>query len=62
MRGLSPLTAIPPLGPSSPTPDLSQLNVVVKTDAKEPAADRGDGTDKYTVQEWIDVMDTGTGG
>lgn len=48
-----------PLPDSSPfTPNMSRLSVVVKTDAKEPAVYRGDGTDKYTVQEWIDVMDT----
>ena len=51
-------STLPLLGPSPITPDMSRLSVVVKTDAKEPAAYRGDGTDKYTVQEWIDVMDT----
>lgn len=46
------------LGPSSLTPDLFQLSVVVKTDSNEPAAYRGDGTGKLSVQEWIDAMDT----
>lgn len=58
VRGPPPLTTTPPLDPPPFIPDLSQLSVVVRTDAKEPAAYRGDGTDKYTVQEWIDVMDT----
>lgn len=31
------------------------VNVVVRTD-KEPIIFRGDGTDKYTVTEWIDLM------
>lgn len=58
IRGPPPPSPLPLLDPSPPTLDTSRLNVVVKTDAKEPAVYRGDGTDKYTVQEWIDVMDT----
>ena len=60
---LSPTKSPPPpvalslSGPPPSTLDTSQLNIVVKTDAREPAMYRGDGTDKYTVQEWIDVMD-----
>lgn len=53
----SPLpTTLPPLEPLPSTLDMSRLNVVVKQDAKEPPMFRGDGTDKYTVQEWIDVV------
>ena len=58
IRGPPPPSSLPLLDPSPFTPDMSRLSVVVKTDAKEPAAYRGDGTDKYTVQEWIGVMDT----
>lgn len=60
---LSPTTSPPlliaplSLGPPPSTLDMSRLNVVVKTDAKEPVMYRGDGTDKYTVQEWIDGVD-----
>ena len=38
------------------TLDLSQLNVVLKSDAKEPTVFRGEGADKCSVQEWIDLM------
>lgn len=58
----SPLTS-PPV-PSSKqatkeisTIDLSKLNLVVKSDIKEPPVFRGDGEDKYSVQEWIDMME-----
>lgn len=57
-RGFPPPSSLPLLDPSPFTPDMSRLSVVVKTDAKEPAVYRGDSTDKYTVQEWIDVMNT----
>lgn len=57
-RGFPPPSSLPLLDPSPFTPDMSRLSVVVKTDDKEPAVYRGDGTDKYNVQEWIDVMDT----
>lgn len=52
----SPLSP-PPLEPVHSTLDMSKMNIVVKTDVKEPAMYRGDGTDKYTVQEWIDMME-----
>ena len=58
IRDSPPPTTPPLLNPSPFSPDMSRLSVVVKTDAKEPAVYRGDSTDKYTVQEWIDVMDT----
>ena len=58
IRGSPPPSSLPQLDPSPFTPDMSQLSVMVKTDAKEPAVYRGDGTNKYTDQEWIDVMDT----
>lgn len=58
IRGPPPPATPPLLNPSAFSPDMSRLSVVVKTDAKEPAVYRGDGTDKYTVQEWIDVMGT----
>lgn len=58
IRGSPPFNAFPLLDPPPSTPDMSRLSVVVRTDAKEPVVYRGDGTDKYTVQEWIDVMDT----
>ncbi|KAL6491554.1 hypothetical protein MHYP_G00018990 [Metynnis hypsauchen] len=44
--------------PSSTTLDLSRLNVVVKSDVKEPPMFRGDGSDKYNIQEWIEMMET----
>ncbi|KAL7870568.1 hypothetical protein SRHO_G00080650 [Serrasalmus rhombeus] len=37
--------------------DLSKMSVVVRSDIKEPPMFRGDDSDKYTVQEWIDVME-----
>lgn len=36
---------------------LSNVNLVVKSDVKEPPMFRGDGTDRYNVQEWIEIMD-----
>ena len=44
--------------PQSTTVDMSQLNVVLKSEVKDPPMFRGDGTDKYTVSEWVDLMDT----
>lgn len=38
------------------TVDLSQLNMVLKSDGKEPPVFRGDTTDKCTVHEWLDLM------
>lgn len=37
--------------------DLTKVNVVVKSDAREPAMFRGDGSEKCTVQEWIELME-----
>lgn len=36
--------------------DISQLNMVVRSDLKEPPCFRGDDTDKLTVDEWEEVM------
>lgn len=41
----------------SGTLDLTKVNVVVKPDVREPAVFRGEGTDKCTVQEWIELME-----
>lgn len=38
------------------TVDLAQLNKVLKSDSKEPPIFRGDGTDKCSVHEWVDLM------
>lgn len=38
------------------TVDLAQLNMVLKSDCKEPPVFRGETTDKCSVHEWIDVM------
>lgn len=40
--------------PQSTTIDMSQL----KSEVKDPPMFRGDGTDKSTVSEWVDLMDT----
>lgn len=34
----------------------SQLNMLLKSDCKEPPVFRGEPTDKCLVQEWIDLM------
>lgn len=61
----------PPSGPVSPvvadkheqssniigTLDLTKVNVVVRPDVREPAVFRGEGSDKCTVQEWIELME-----
>ena len=52
-----PMTS-PPLEPMPSPVDMSRLNIMVKAAGKEPVMFRGDGSDKYTVQEWIEVMDT----
>lgn len=38
------------------TLDLSKLNVIVKSEVKEPPTFRGDETDKCNVYEWEEVM------
>ena len=48
----------PPLEPMPSPVDMSRLNIMVKAAVKEPVMYRGDGSDKYSVHEWIDVMDT----
>lgn len=42
---------------SDTTIDLSKVNLVVRSDIKEPPMYRGDGDDKYSIQEWIDTME-----
>lgn len=42
----------------SATVDMSQLNVVLKSEVKDPPTFRGDATDKCTVSEWADLMET----
>lgn len=37
--------------------DLSKVSLVVRSDVKEPPMYRGDGEDKYSIQEWIDMME-----
>ncbi|KAG1937112.1 interleukin-1 receptor accessory protein-like 1-A [Pimephales promelas] len=51
-----------PLGAVAPEPSIASRNLtnvtlMVKPDVKEPPMFRGDGTDKYTVQEWIELME-----
>ncbi|XP_046728046.1 uncharacterized protein LOC124400339 [Silurus meridionalis] len=43
-------------GSQCATLDLSQLNVVLKSDEKEPPVFRGDGSGKCNIQEWVDMM------
>lgn len=38
------------------TVELPQLNMLLKADYKEPPIFRGDPSDKYSAQEWIDLM------
>lgn len=37
--------------------DLSKVSLIVKPDIKDPPMYRGDGTDKYSIQEWIDTVE-----
>lgn len=37
--------------------DLSQLNVILKANVKDPPVFRGDGSDKCDIREWVDMMD-----
>lgn len=36
--------------------DLAQLNKVLKSDSKEPPIFRGEGTDKCSIHEWVNLM------
>lgn len=36
--------------------DLSQLNVILKSDEKSPPVFRGDGLGRCDIQEWVDMM------
>lgn len=40
-----------------PSFDLTKVNVVVKSDVREPPIFRGDGSEKCTVQEWIEMVE-----
>lgn len=42
--------------PLSTSLDLSKLNLIVKTDIREPQMFRGDGSDKCSILEWIEQM------
>ncbi|KAL4007957.1 hypothetical protein ACER0C_001809 [Sarotherodon galilaeus] len=59
-----------PLGPNQTAPtespkvkgpdttlDFSKMNLVVRQDIKDPPMYRGDDADKYSVHEWIDMME-----
>lgn len=37
--------------------DLSKVSLIVKPDVKDPPMYRGDGTDKYSIHEWIDTVE-----
>lgn len=37
--------------------DLRKVSVIVRSDVKEPPMFRGDDSDKYAVQEWIEIME-----
>lgn len=39
------------------TIDLSKVSLIVRPDVKEPPMYRGDGEDKFSIQEWIDMME-----
>lgn len=39
------------------TADASQISLIVRPDIKDPSIFRGDGTDKYSIHEWIDTVD-----
>lgn len=34
------------------------MSPIVKADVKDPPMYRGDGTDKYSIQEWIEMVET----
>lgn len=51
-----PFSAVAP-EPSNAGRNLTNVSLIVKPDVKEPPMFRGDGTDKYTVQEWIELME-----
>lgn len=42
--------------PTVQTPDWSKINLVLKSDIKEPPYFRGDSTDQCTVTEWQEMM------
>ncbi|KAI2654682.1 Gag-Pol polyprotein [Labeo rohita] len=43
--------------PSNASRSLTNVSLIVKPDVREPPMFRGDGTDKHTVQEWIELME-----
>ncbi len=42
---------------SEPSLDSSKVSFIVRSDIKEPPMFKGDESDKYNVQEWIDIME-----
>ncbi|KAL2091609.1 hypothetical protein ACEWY4_013872 [Coilia grayii] len=44
-------------GTPNPSVDLPKISVVVRSDVKEPPMFKGDDSDKYAVQEWIELME-----
>lgn len=39
------------------TIDLSKMSLIVRSDVREPPMFRGDDNDKFSIQEWIDMME-----
>lgn len=39
------------------TADTSKISLIVRPDIKDPSMFRGDGTDKYSIHEWIDTVE-----
>lgn len=39
------------------TGDTSQISLIVRPDIKGPSMFRGDGTEKYSIHEWIDTVE-----
>lgn len=39
------------------TADTSKVSLIVRPDIKNPSMFRGDGTDKYSIHEWIDTVE-----
>lgn len=55
---VNPLPTSPPeLTKSVLHSESPKVNFIVRSDIKEPPMFKGDQSDKYTVQEWIDVME-----
>lgn len=50
-------TSLPELTKPESSSESPKVNFIVRSDVKEPPMFKGDESDKYTVQEWIDVME-----